>query len=686
MKKKRIILGILGLTIAGLTLASCGKSEEGGATTTTPVVTTSGDTTTPDTGSTTTPATDTGSTTTPDTGSTTAPATDETNVPDTGSDTTPDTGSVTPDVTKYTVTFMNGETKVSEVKVEESEAVAASQYPELKDITAPAGKRFEGWVDELDIAADLSSIIDDTVVYASFVDVDKYDEFANATSNIMATTFYNETLNVVSTDGPYKDFTFKATTPIILAKNTGAKINSSNKLELKTTDVLFDLGGATASKTGIYQIYFEMSFKAFQGEAFFQIDGSSADKTDTEVFALRTSSSKFNYRFDGGTDVALGSNNSAATNTKYQFMVELNTAEGKISVYRNDFTTPIISNVATSISKVNGIKFTCKPAGSSQKIIDNVAINFTEQTKSPVAIAKEGALALIDAYKEKDAYKNLNEKIKADVDKKIETFKVQINNADSVEDVNALKGQWETFESAGKYVITINPLTRANINANADAKYVVAYEGPANSNYMSITSVEFNGFDVEGFYTDSALTNAISNTTEYTADTTVYAKVKVASIDGTWDAANEALGQGSIADGTKLVTICSTTGAVVAKYNGDSTSCIGFEFSKKETGKLVIDVPNGREVSVTLVLKSTSGTNETESVALKDSTGTVVNAYSFTPDAADTTSANDNGTMKIYGTAGVEVVYHLSAGTYSLSTAMENRGFRVTSIEVGESK
>ena len=664
MKKKRIILGILGLTIAGLTLASCGKSEEGGATTTTPVVTTSGDPSTPTTGSTTTP--DTGSTATPDTGSTT----------------TPDTGSTDPEETTYSVKFMNGESLVKEVKVKEMEAVASTDYPALKDITAPEGKRFEKWVDEIGMSADLSAILDETIVYAAFTDANKYDELAKATSNVMATTFYNEKINVVDKEGTYTSFAFNATTPTILASAAGVSVNASNKLVLDTANVLFDLGGATASKNGLYQIYFEMSFNAFQGEAFFQIDGSSADKTDTEVFALRTSSSKFNYRFDGGSDVALGSNNAATLSTNYKFLVELNTAEGKISIYKDDFTTPVISDVATSINKVNGIKFTCKD--TSKKVIDNVAINFTEQIKSPVAIAKEGALALIDAYKEKDAYKNLNEKIKADVDKKIEAFKVQINNADSVEDVNALKGQWETFESAGKYVITINPLTAAETNANAEAKYVVAYEGPANSNYMSITSVEFNGFEVEGFYTDSALTNAISNTAEYSADTPVYAKVKAVSIDGTWEAANEALNQGSIADGTKLVTICSTTGAVVAKYNSDNTSCIGFEFSKKETGKLVIDVPNGRAVAVKLVLKSTNSTNDTQPVTLKDSTGTVVNAYSFTPDAADTDSANDNGTMKISGTAGVEVVYHLSAGTYSLSTAMENRGFRISSIEVVE--
>jgi len=682
MKKKRIILGILGLTIAGLTLASCGKSEEGGATTTTPVVTTSGDPSTPTTGSTTTP--DTTVTPTSDTGSTTTPATDVTNVPDTGSETTPDTGSTDPEEVTYSVKFMNGETLVKEVKVKEMEAVASADYPALKDITAPEGKRFEKWVDEIGMSADLSAILDETIVYAAFTDANKYDELAKATSNVMATTFYNEKINVVDKEGTYTSFAFNATTPTILASAAGVSVNASNKLVLDTANVLFDLGGATASKTGLYQIYFEMSFNGFQGEAFFQIDGSSADKTDTEVFALRTSSSKFNYRFDGGSDVALGSNNAAATSTNYKFLVELNTAEGKISIYKDDFTTPVISDVATSINKVNGIKFTCKDSGKSKKVIDNVAINFTEQTKSPVAIAKEEALAVVDAYKEKDAYKNLNEIIKADVDKKIEAFKVQINNADSVENVNALKGQWETFESAGKYLITINPLIAAETNANAEAKYVVAYEGPANSNYMSITSVEFNGFEVEGFYTDSALTKAISNTAEYSADTPVYAKVKVVSIDGTWDAANEALNQGSIADGTKLVTICSTTGAVVAKYNSDNNSCIGFEFSKKETGKLVIDVPNGREVSVKLVLKSTGKDNYTESVALKDSTGTVVNAYSFTPDAVDAEDANDNGTMKIVGTAGVEVVYHLSAGTYSLSTAMENRGIRISSIEVVE--
>ena len=123
MKKKRIILGLFGLSLAGLMLASCAKKDESGNT-----ITTSADVTTP-------------TTDTPVTGDTTVtPSTDTTVTPSTDTTVTPTDTQTTDVVEEYTVTFdSNGGTSVVAKKVEKDGKVEQPTNP------TKAGCEFDCW-------------------------------------------------------------------------------------------------------------------------------------------------------------------------------------------------------------------------------------------------------------------------------------------------------------------------------------------------------------------------------------------------------------------------------------------------------------------------------------------------------------------------------------------------------------
>ena len=122
-----------------------------------------------------------------------------------------------------------------------------------------------------------------------FVNQGKYDELASSANKIIASDFDGVQTSSLAVsdkfDGTEARFTKSG--------DEGVEINSLGEVYLDYSNFLVDFG---ADKTnGVVTVYFEVNFQGVQGEAFAQIVGKSEAKTEKndEVFALRTSSSKF---------------------------------------------------------------------------------------------------------------------------------------------------------------------------------------------------------------------------------------------------------------------------------------------------------------------------------------------------------------------------------------------------------
>ncbi len=395
---------------------------------------------------------------------------------------------------------------------------------------AVAGHVFEGFYTSATLTTEFNfdtAVTGNTTIYCKYHKMSKYDELKADTTHNLAAFDFDGTFT------PESGSSFGGDKVAVKADATKVTFNGTGAV-LKTGNVIVDLGAANATKTGLYKIYFEVNFAALQGEAFFQVDGTSAGKSDTEVFALRTSSSKFHYRFDGGSDIALGSDNAVSVSTNYKFYVELNTAEGKVSIYKNG--TKIIDEVSTTINKVNGIKFTCKSGGTSEKTIDNVAINLEETAVDPVVAAKATALSAITTYQAGTEYTGYSADTATAADKakkkladaQIATSTKAINDATTEAEVATAKTAWDTFAAAEKVVVTVTPYTAASTAAPSTlGTYNVA---TVKNGTVSLALMSFKAYKVTKVYTDEALTNEFAETTAIAADTQLYAKVEEATL------------------------------------------------------------------------------------------------------------------------------------------------------------
>ena len=642
MKKRKILLGLALAAAAVFSLSACGEDKPADPT----------------------PTTQGGEGTTPDT----KPDGDK----GTGG------GTVTPTTQKFDVKFMNGTTELTDLK-QSVEKDGKVTKPAKDKLPTQTGKRFDFWSADGGVTA---YNFDDPVTSAVqldavFVDANEYDTLAASANKIVALDFYNDAVPTV------EKVSFDADALTINTNNAENKVTNDGRYHIEKDNLNVVFGDKKITTTGVLTAYFEVSFDAIaNGEAFFQVDGTSAGKENTEVFGLRVTSGdnkgKIGYRLDGGTEIP--SNVSVTANTLFKIKVVIDTADGKAS-YAVDGTT-IAENIAININAIRGLKFTAKNTGASKKNVDNIVATFEAKTADPVVTAKAAAIAELDGKT-----LSTDAAIKAAEEAKIATAKTAIGAATTVDDVNAAKQTALTYIDATKYTLTVKAYTAANAALEGSTDVVKVYLG---TDTVSIDDVEFTGYSVEKIYTDATLA------TEYvpaalTANTVVYAKVASSSLAGSWSAADLTVTAAdkdkAIAAGTELTSICSTVGTVTCKLNGDENACIGYEVKQNGNGSIKIEVPTGKTVTVTLLLRSTSGSNTSDGIGVYNGDTAVV-PTTFTPDSSDTTSAVDaNGVITIKGTKDVTVVYTLAAGTYTLknnASSTNNRGFRVYGITVAE--
>ncbi len=428
-------------------------------------------------------------------------------------------------VATYTVKFFSDEAgtqELSSTTVREGESVTEPTTTP----TAPAGKKFAYWTSNGITQYQFENeVFSDLNLKPVFVNQGKFDELASSANKIIASDFDDVTTLPIATEFNATEARFAKTA------DEGVEINTLGEVYLDYSNFLTDFGAD--KKDGVVTAYFEVNFQGIQGEAFAQVVGKSEAKTDKndEVFALRTSSSKFAYRFDAGGDVALKKNNTqvaAATGQTYKFLIEIDMVDHVISVTLNDDL--LLDKEPTTISQVRGLKFTCKNNSGSKKTLDNIAATFETKQKSPLAIAKETAITELNA-------KTLSTDlvIKAAEQGAIAEGIVNINKSATEAEVTAAKNAVIEYIDATKYVLTVKAYKAANTAASTfDYVQVLKSTETVNKNdftfsMCSAASAVYTDGDLTQAYTEGVLTE---NTTLY-AQVTELTSVKVTPEDFT---------------------------------------------------------------------------------------------------------------------------------------------------------
>lgn len=491
MKKKKIFLGLAIASAALFSLAACNSTSQSGSTST-PAASTS------------TPA-----------ASSSVPA-----------------ASSTPAAADYTATFVavvDGERDSALISKTATSSNGKFARPADADM-AKEGYLFQGFYSNATVTTEFNfdnAVSANTTIYCKYHKMTQFDTLKADTDHLIFAEDFNST--TVSKSVVDK-LSCKATTPTIYVQSEtdpefdGTQFNMGDAGK----GILFDFGGA---KSGIVKAYFEVSFQQTQGEAFAQFVGTDATKTDDEVFALRTSSKKFFYRFGGGSDVALSTNNAVTVNQKYAFFIELDTSEGKISITQDG--VKVVDNVATTITEVKGFKFTCKESSDkhSKKSVDNVAITAEAKSASELVVAKNAALSGIATYTSSEAYTSLgstagnasaNQAKKKYIDSKIEAARTAINTSVTVDEVNAAKTAWDEIAAAELKVVTVKAYTAAATPLADSADYFVA---TVPGKTVDVSGASYAGCAVSKIYSDADLTTEFNPLTQISADTTLYAKV-----------------------------------------------------------------------------------------------------------------------------------------------------------------
>ena len=428
-------------------------------------------------------------------------------------------------VATYTVKFFSDEAgtqELSSTTVREGETVTAPTTTP----TAPTGKKFAYWTSNGITQYQFDNeVFSDLNLKPVFVNQGKFDELASSANKIIASDFDDVTTLPVATEFNATEARFAKTA------DEGVEINSRGEVYLDYSNFLTDFGAD--KKDGVVTAYFEVNFQGVQGEAFAQIVGKSEAKTEKndEVFALRTSSSKFAYRFDALSDNPLKKDNTqvaATTGQTYKFLIEIDMVDHVISVTLNDDL--LLDKEPTTISQVRGLKFTCKTNSSSKKTIDNIAATFETKQKSPLAIAKEAAIAELNA---KTLSTDLA--IKAAEQDAIAEGIVNINKSATEAEVTAAKNAVIEYLDATKYVLTVKAYKAANTAASTfDYVQVLKSTETVNKNdfafsMCSAASAVYTDGDLTQAYTEGVLTE---NTTLY-AQVTELTSVKVTPEDFT---------------------------------------------------------------------------------------------------------------------------------------------------------
>ncbi len=505
------------------------------------------------------------------------------------------------------------------------------------------------------------AVEDDCDIYIKYEEKGEYDTYADDVHKVCAFDFNTGSMNTGSIE-------FGAQTPTYSTNEAAdAKISGG---EVTLTKNTFIVDPAQEMGTGIITMYFELTFNGVANkEAFVQIVGTSATKTKTEVIGLRSdTNSKFAYRLDqSSTDITFGTE-SIKTATKYKFVVKIDTADAKLNIDLNGEN--VVKDVEISVDMVKGLKFTAKSNGSTEKVIDNVAILFEAKNPSPIVSAKKQALSNINTYLASETVKAYDEVIQNMITDKANNFKTQIAAATTKEDVEAIEANWNTFKTTEKYLVTVNPYTAANTAETAIAPFKIAAlagETP------DLSVVEYSLYEVGEFYSDAALTTAYTPAA-VNANTPLYVKVTKCEAKSTYSfkasdltatADNEKFAAGSYLLGTDKFFTLVSNGTAVKRYKEEAVYAIELE---KSFNNYIMITTTGA-CTIKMHAGSTSSSNTTSGFGVYTDKGKTVASGTSAQTAEKTTDT--------------ELVFNISAaGTYYIGYTESGRAGRILSIDV----
>ncbi len=582
-------------------------------------------------------------------------------------------------VEKFDVKFMDGTTELTDLK-QSVDKDGKAQKPAKSKLPTKAGKRFDYWSADGLTAYNFDDPVTEAVTLSAvYADQNDYDTLAASNNKVMATDFYDEQIPV---NAEYK---FTATS---LSYATSKDVNvftKDNKYKINDGALFVDFG-RKITDAGVYKIYFETNFDALKGESFAQINGSVDGDSYLRVFELRTGSSKFGYSFDGSTKVE--SNVAVTTNTEYKILIELDTANGKVSATVNG--DKVADNVTSSITAVNGLKFQAS-ANQSAKTIDNVAVTFTPETVSPLVAAKAQALALADTYKDGTQYTSASAELKTYIDDDIEKYKTAVSAATTEDQVAGYVTTWNSYAAAGKGLVPVKAYSAASsaVSSLAD-KNIYVVDGMTNVE-GALQKVNFTGYTISGFYSDDTLATALvaSNVTSSTAQ--IYAKVEAAtSVSSEWTAVEN---EDNFAEGWTLENYDTASGCSwrSQQADGDANNPTSGNYNAYQLFLKAADHKDGRLVytfsadTKSIVLNITGWTGaggsvvkDVVAVKVYDKNGTLIETVTVW-----TSSGKNNGSFTdTSSNTNITITEASNIGKIEIACVKDTKSFYVTSAKV----
>ncbi len=607
MKKRKLFIGLL-LGSAIFSLAACTNSG-----------------TSSTTSESTTPTSETTSTTTSSTTSTTTQTT---------------TTTTTPAKEKFTVKYyaVIGDADAVEITdaqqtVEEGATTTADEAKLAKD-----GYKIAGYYTNEALGAKFdftTAITKNTKIYVAYEALGMYDNMAASPNKILAYDFNDAVTIEQSTE-------FGSSAPALKATSATSSVQENGAITVKTDSFLVDFGKTVT--TGVLQAYYEVTFnKVKTKEAWLQINGDSSTTAAGEVIGIRTGeSSTFAYRIDGSsTDIQ--SSQAIAINITYKVLITIDTADGKMTLTVND--KEVFKDVAITATAIKGLKFTAKSDGTSEKVIDNVAVTFETKQANPLVSAKANAITEIEGLT-----LNSDETIKAKEQAKLNEIIATISAATTVEDVATALQEAKDYVAATKYLLTVKAYTAANTPATDSTDYKAAY---LTTETVDTSKISLSGYSFTKLYTDPELTTEYTAGT-LTANTTIYALASaVTSYSLSYEDCDSTVAlNGQVVNGFTFVdtetkmTIASNS-IKVAGNGSTSKACIK------------LDVPAG---TYTITVNAKSGsTGNNAFLAVSD--GTTEQKLTFSNDGA-----SDQTVEVTLSAAGTLYFYRVDGKTVNIYT------------------
>ena len=471
MKKKKLFMGLL-LGAAAFSLAACtntGNNTTTSGTTPTTVTTTNGGTTT-----------------------TTTQASTKYDV-------------------KYYAVVDGTATEVTTAKQEVAEGTTTTAPA---DSLAKDGYKIVGYYtnaacgDEFDFTAPITEA---TEVYVLYEELGLYDSIATSTNKVFATDFAAITLK--------QDDKFNKTAVDFAVNDTSAvKVENGALTFPKNSSAFVSFGGDKG--TGIYNIYFEMKFTSSgNGEGVFQLHGNEEGKEETMLFEMRNDSAGIQWSYGADQKQPFTPAISMGTSI-HKFLYTLNTATGNLTIKHalDDAEMAEVYNKIVNIRGLIGVKF---QGSKTDKQLDNIAVSFEAQTKSDYVAAKDALYESVNSYvTEVNANTSLDAAIKEYVAKEAATTKESLDAAFTKDAVDALATSWNSFKTAEKVLVTIQPTV-----SGLESTKVATTVGKT----LDLDSVFYPGYTMPTFYSDSECQTPYDKTTTVTSTTTIYALVNPAS-------------------------------------------------------------------------------------------------------------------------------------------------------------